>query len=768
MIILLVPQWSLFATHKTETATPLGPHTGPAMLAFTLMMCALSLRTWRRNGVACDELLFLPGTAHGQNHGIEGPLVESPPKEPLPPPVPPGNRSSTPKKKKRKLKAKQSPKTPQLQPQQQQQQKQKPLSSRSLDSMEIEMAELGKVGSSGGGIGTKEGDVAAGGGTNGSSSSHSSMRHRGSNASLELEVELEESFSEDNQDMTALLPKSTSSNSREGLLSKSSSDHRLHSSDSFSGDCQDGVGANNNDTNNTHANNDYDDSNNDLPDDSEALLGAAHNAVHRFGENHPRIVRIGSFFFFRSSTSTTQNESYAPSGPSVFGAGLDLSMPILFNFHLFIEAYNHLEESGEATAKILPIIFLSVLLVRTMVPPGRRGRFWSTMHFTFTAPMHRLRFRDGFVGDVLTSLVRPGQDIFFALSYYCTVIYGTVTGEYGLTRSSTLLEESRLLHNVVLPTCAILPLWWKYLQTLRQAYDNNSRWPYQGNSLKYLLSTLVVIYGMTHPEDRRSPWWVLAFCVTLAYQVWWDVVMDWELFEIQRGGQLVDAEQDSWCSRISSFRPSSHVLLRLQMYVVQPVLDLYQRLRAQTPSWRQIQIRQKRLYKTEAFYWKIFAFNLCMRFTWMLCFIPAYHFSDAGEKKVLTSSSDTNNYLGVLLPVAEILRRCFWGFLFLEKETIKMMESDVMYSPVEAFDEGDEDGDQDNEEGEGDDDSKANVRSTFRTQLLPTWLGTQQQVAHDAATVNVKHRDLVLRRLFVAEIFGWAAAFVILGCWAAR
>jgi hypothetical protein len=48
-------------------------------MAFTLIMCAYSLRTWRRNGVACDELLFLPGTPHGQTHGVEGPPVTATP-----------------------------------------------------------------------------------------------------------------------------------------------------------------------------------------------------------------------------------------------------------------------------------------------------------------------------------------------------------------------------------------------------------------------------------------------------------------------------------------------------------------------------------------------------------------------------------------------------------------------------------------------------------------------------------------------------------------
>jgi hypothetical protein len=402
----------------------------------------------------------------------------------------------------------------------------------------------------------------------------------------------------------------------------------------------------------------------------------------------------------------------------------------------------------------LPLIFLSVLIVRTMVPPSKRGRFWGTLKFTFTAPLHRVRFRDDFIGDVLTSLVRPSQDLFFAFSYYCTVIWGTAWGTYGLTESGELLEQSFLLHNVILPTCAILPLWWKYLQTLRQAHDANKRWPYQGNSLKYLTSSLVIIYGITHPEDRRSSWW-LCFCfLTLGYQIWWDTIMDWELFEIAQDDRFISsAEQDPWWfAQISSLRPSSRILLLLQMYVLQPMLDTYQRLRASTPSWRQIQLRSKRLYKTESFYWKIFFFNMVMRFTWMLCFVPAYHFN--GGKRTVVSSSDVNSYLGVLLPVAELVRRTLWGFLTLERETLRMMDSDAMYSSVDV------------DEEEEDDNSKTEPRS-FRTQLLPTWLDNQQQVAHDAATSNAKQRDQFMRNIFVAEIYVWGAAFVVLGCWAA-
>ena len=47
-------------TTKTQDVSSLRVYRGPSLVAFTLMMFAYSLRTWRRNGIACDELIFLP------------------------------------------------------------------------------------------------------------------------------------------------------------------------------------------------------------------------------------------------------------------------------------------------------------------------------------------------------------------------------------------------------------------------------------------------------------------------------------------------------------------------------------------------------------------------------------------------------------------------------------------------------------------------------------------------------------------------------------
>ena len=677
--------------------------TGPALLAFTLMMCAYSLRTWRRNGIACDELLFLPGTLHGHEHGVEGPLIEMPEQQP---------QSPTELSQSSLHRAPGSPEH-----------------SSSLPSPQAK----------------SEADRAAGGAPRATGAKVSFRQRRscsdedGGMPALELNPSTGGLHGDGEQGTLhdGKAPPGTDEPPKTWDLADESDEVIVQSQGLLlRGGLEIG-------------------SNGDL-DSDERNSGP----VQRWRERHPCLSRLGTFFFFRSGTSTTQNAAYAPSGPAVFGAALDLSMPVLFNFHLFIEAYNHMQgpDGSDAPAKILPIIFLSVLMVRTMIPPSRRMRFWGTIKFALTAPLYHVRFRDEFIGDAITSWVRPGQDLFFAISYYCTVVYGTVSGKYGLTDSSLLLEESWILHNVILPSFAILPLWLKYLQTLRQAHDSNKRWPHQANAFKYLSATLVIIYAITHPEKRNSPWWVASFGFAVLYQICWDVFVDWELFEIQRQIEPVDAENDSWCAaRISSFQPTSHMLLTLQMYLVQPVLNLCQRIRGGIPSWRQVQLRQKRLYKTQAFYWKILAYNTFVRFTWMLCFIPAYHVSRS--RTVLTNTSDVNSYWGVLLPVAEIVRRTLWGFLFVERETIKLMEADAKYSRVPDGEK------QEDDEADEDADSKFGDRS-FRTHLLPTWLDNQQQVAHSAATTRSKQRDSFMRQLFVVELYGWAAAFVVLGCWA--
>jgi hypothetical protein len=747
-------------TTKTHDPSSLRVYRGPGLLAFTLMMVAYSLRTWRRNGVACDELLFLPGTPHADLHdnlNTEGATNSL------------GNSSN---------------------------------SRNQNRTSAIPNTQLMR----------SEGDVAAGGGWTASNNSYLKTSPRTTGTSSQNEVEMTPQQIQQQQSL-----RSSSGRFRARSLSQDSSLSSInelftntweihHEDDLRNNDDKNCEDTNKNDQRDQLDNDDdeeledEDEENLMLPlnidvnrscmqSDSERSMHAirntttsnnnapqVHTRAERFRENHPQITRIGSFFFFRSSSTSTHNAAYAPSGPSVVGAALDLSMPVLINFHLFISAFNHLDSyETETPAKILPLIFLSVLIVRSFFPPGRRGRFWNTIRHTAGAPFHRSKLRDVYLGDVLTSLVRPIQDVVFALAYYLTVIWGTLTSKYGLSECGHVLETSWILHNVVLPSCALLPLWWKFLQTLREAYDTGKRWPYLGNAFKYLSAALVILYGMTHPENRRSPWWLLAFAAALVYQILWDTLIDWELFVFSSNEGEIEMCEPSWCAapRISSVRPTSYWILTIQRLILQPIGELMRTVNSRISIYKQIHLRPQRLYKTDKFYWKIFFFNTLFRFTWMLSFIPAYHLSENGIDVVTTFSSDTKSYVGVLLPLCEILRRTLWGFLFLELQTIKMKhrgDPAFGYSEVETSEDIQDESDL----------SRASVDSSKNiSRHLPSWLGMQQQLQHDAAVMTTapsssnwkiynwfRYSDETRRKLYLAELFLWASAFVLLGMWA--
>jgi hypothetical protein len=97
----------------------------------------------------------------------------------------------------------------------------------------------------------------------------------------------------------------------------------------------------------------------------------------------------------------------------------------------------------------------------------------------------------------------------------------------------------------------------------------------------------------------------------------------------------------------------------------------------------------------------------------------------------------------------------------MEKETLKIMETDAKYQRVQSL-EAIED-DESDEMG-----SKVGEHRSFRTSFLPMWLDNQKQVAQSAATTRAKQHEQFMRQLFVMELYVWAAAFVVLGSLAAR
>lgn len=540
---------------KTHDPASLRVYRGPGLLAFTLLCAAYSLRTWRRNGVACDELIFLPGTKYGAQYASVSTLEYF-------------------------------------------RQRVMGISTHDVDDSIEQSEEMIPIVHSD----TEENNVNgisfhADKNVNSNSLDIESMDDSGANC-------MDDDFSSNaalrnRLDSSSSVQSSPPENSGTVNEERQSLDLTLHMTESW-----------------------------DMEED--------------------------------------ENYTYAPSATTVLGGGLDLIIPVLFNFHLFTEATTHQLRAknegaqSELSPKILPLIFLSILIIRAIIPPTTRRRFWGTLCCTFLAPFCSSSFRDAFVGDILTSMSRPIQDIAFALFYYMAVLKGLITHKYKLDDVGNLLEHNIFLHNWVLPACAILPLWLKYMQCIRQVYDQpHMRWSrHLPNAFKYLSAALIATYAMAHPKSNRGIYWHVSFGLCTLYQTWWDTIMDWRLFHFVPSTQPPSPPYTQ--------QPNGRIrriLHSLYFSLQQKVLFVL----------NSITLRSKRLYKSELFYWRIFWINALLRFCWMLNFIPAHRVSVTGDV-LQTFSSDVHTYMGPILSAAEVIRRCLWCILLVELESIKITD----------------------------------------------------------------------------------------------
>jgi hypothetical protein len=121
---------------------------------------------------------------------------------------------------------------------------------------------------------------------------------------------------------------------------------------------------------------------------------------------------------------------------------------------------------SQIAAPVFPLVLFITMAVQAILPWRHRGPFWVVIAMTLTAPWHEVTFRDAFIGDVLTSSVRPLQDIAFTFSYLLFGLRGWWSSSYHdrsfldqADANVPTLERSWLVHTIVLPMCMISPLY---------------------------------------------------------------------------------------------------------------------------------------------------------------------------------------------------------------------------------------------------------------------------------------------------------------------
>ena len=316
-----------------------------------------------------------------------------------------------------------------------------------------------------------------------------------------------------------------------------------------------------------------------------------------------------------------------------------------------------LSKIGLIAAPIFPLMLFFIFAIQLIFPWTKsKYHFWTCISYTLGAPFYDVTFRDGFIGDIFTSMVRPMQDMTYTCFYLLSGLNGwwvyhhrTNSDTFHVVSSiiftpaasPTTLEEdvvlqpvehSWLLHTIILPACMVSPLWWRYCQTLKQCYDTKKRWPYLGNSFKYFLAAQVAIFGVFFDPNKKDHFyaWLFFYIVATLYQILWDVFLDWELFTWNKNS-----------GGVGGF----------------------------------LTLRSKRMYSKQ-FYYFVLIVNIVLRFGWILNFIPTRYLSSSTGSLEYTFSVDFTTIISPMLASAEILRRMLWGFIRFELEAIKTMQKE--------------------------------------------------------------------------------------------
>jgi len=315
-------------------------------------------------------------------------------------------------------------------------------------------------------------------------------------------------------------------------------------------------------------------------------------------------------------------------------------------------------------ASLFPVLlFLSMAFTLTTPHLGwwRRGYtasgFLRALAAFFSTPFSPVSLWSSFVGDIVTSLVRPLVDLAYSSCY-------VFSGEW-LRRP----DRQGSCHAAICgasPGNALLtalPLFFRFLQNLRVAHDTRRRVPALPNALKYAVALLVVLFGALHPAvssgqrlrtSDYNPWvqyaWLAAYLGATLYAFLWDVAMDWRLVEMS---QLA-------CCRCGAGR-----------------------------------LREERMvFRSHRAYYGAIAADLVLRFGWTATLapglitavleeqIPRYHHHHHAHApppaspdwlhETLQHATPASEFLAWALQTLviglELVRRCFWAVLRLEAE----------------------------------------------------------------------------------------------------
>ncbi|ETV80989.1 hypothetical protein H257_06424 [Aphanomyces astaci] len=241
----------------------------------------------------------------------------------------------------------------------------------------------------------------------------------------------------------------------------------------------------------------------------------------------------------------------------VFHDAGHISIVYLINMLVYYKVCNGEFPEDRVAHRGYVLLFLFVYMVYFYVFRQWRRKigFVKAIGKIMGAPFFPVTFFHTFLGNYMLSMQRMNQDIAWCFCFF-------FSGEFLETDDMDALKATDgmtgYLHNhtmqsiipskchsnfyyakVVVPLLCTLPLWFRFLQSLRRIYDMKLWWPGVGNVIKFALAQIVVLFGIFHPfHNPTKPTeditplqqvWIAGFIV-FSFILWfWDLTMDWGL-----------------------------------------------------------------------------------------------------------------------------------------------------------------------------------------------------------------------------------------------
>ena len=345
--------------------------------------------------------------------------------------------------------------------------------------------------------------------------------------------------------------------------------------------------------------------------------GLVCNALRRLNVDYLTLLSIPS----QNATSVTSRASNwiglsKELEKAILRSSLDLGLVFLCTFILYSRA-SQLLTTTHFLCHFLPTFLLFYVFYRFFFPFRSMGPWLETLGIVLGSPFKQVTFRESFIGDVLTSIVRVIVPLTVSCMYIVSATYAFfIEGEIP-TSESLWWQHHTALQSYVVPFISLYPLWIRLVQCLRRLAETGKRWPHVGNAAKYSSALIVSSIGIFRPHVRSSGFWVLGFVLATLFQFWWDIFMDWGL------------------------------------------------LKRSSRAYLGYRLRPERVMKSERIYYFIALTNLCFRFAWSLTLMPEVLFSDN------TVSSTLLAHVEPVVASIEIVRRMLWAILRVEWEHIE-------------------------------------------------------------------------------------------------